>query len=136
MYQEHQKYHRQLTAVALAMMAMILMVSFVPFFDASEAQVDGNDGEFNEEEHLLVRICEETMQTETEVHLITNLPNSQLKNVNQLKDELRKQNLPVNGRKDILIQCLISHLNVTVTTAQREKNHVPYQWICCKYKMD
>ena len=60
------------------MMAMILMVSFVPFFDASEAQVDGNDGEFNEEEHLLVRICEETMQTETEVHLITNLPNSQL----------------------------------------------------------
>jgi hypothetical protein len=118
------------------MMAMILMVSFVPFFDASEAQVDGNDGEFNEEEHLLVRICEETMQTETEVHLITNLPNSQLKNVNQLKDELRKQNLPVNGRKDILIQCLISHLNVAVIAAQREKNHVPYQWICCKYKMD
>jgi hypothetical protein len=34
------------------MMAMILMVSFVPFFDAAEAQVDGNDEEFNEEEHF------------------------------------------------------------------------------------
>ena len=38
--------------MALTMMAMILMVSFVPFFDAAEAQVDGNDEEFNEEEHF------------------------------------------------------------------------------------
>jgi hypothetical protein len=43
--------------------------------------------------------------------------------VGQLKDELRKQNLPVNGQKDLLIKCLLSCQTIATTSAHREQGH-------------
>jgi hypothetical protein len=70
-------------------------------------------------------VGEDTAQTDARAHPTTDLPNFQLMNVSQLKDKSRKQNLSGSGRKEILIQCLTSHQNLTVTTTQREQIHNP-----------
>ena len=79
-----------------------------PFYDAVAHQKDDDDEEFDEEEQMpLHEISDDSVQQEPpEIVPEANLVNFQLMTVAQLKDELRKRNLPVNGRKEVLLQCL------------------------------
>ncbi len=70
-----------------------------PFYDAVAKQKDDDDEEFGEEEQIpLHEVNGESVQQEPpEIAPEANLPNFQLMTVAQLKDQLWKRNLPVNG---------------------------------------
>ena len=79
-----------------------------PFFDAVLNQNDDDDEMYDEEEQTPFEdVSDEGVQPEhTELAPEANSPNFQLMTVAQLKDELRKRNLPVNGRKEKLLERL------------------------------
>jgi hypothetical protein len=79
-----------------------------PFYDAVLNEKDDDDEEFIEEEQRpLNEVSDDSVQQEPhEIAPEANLPNFQLMTVAQLKDELRKRNLPVHGRKELLLQRL------------------------------
>jgi hypothetical protein len=81
-----------------------------PFFDAIENQRYDNDEIFNEEEpeRAEENIVNEESEMQQADEPMANLPNYHTMTVAQLKDELRKRNLSVNGRKEVLIQRLLT----------------------------
>jgi hypothetical protein len=94
-----------------------------PFYDAVAHQKDDDDEEFDEEEQIpLHEVSDESVQQEPpEIVPEVNLPNFQLMTVAQLKDELRKRNLPVNGRKEVLLQRLSAPLAAIHHTTNSEQ---------------
>jgi hypothetical protein len=81
-----------------------------PFFDAIANQKDDDDEEFDEDEHtpVLEEASSNNQQQENEVTPVVNSTDLQKMTAAQLKDELRKRNLAVNGRKEVLIQRLLA----------------------------
>jgi hypothetical protein len=79
-----------------------------PFYDAVAHEKDDDAEDFDEEEQeLLQEVSNESVEQQPPlIAPVADLPNFQLMTVAQLKDELRKHNLPVNGRKEVLLQRL------------------------------
>ena len=93
-----------------------------PFFDAVAFQLDDEDEVFDEEEHAPApETTNENQQQETEVPPAASIPNFHLMTVAQLKEELRKRNLPVNGRKDVLLERLLAPRATASAPGQREQ---------------
>jgi hypothetical protein len=74
------------------------------------SQLNDDDEVFDEVEHQPVHetTTQENQQQESEGRSANNVPNFHLMNVSQLKEELRKRKLSVNGRKDVLLQRLLA----------------------------
>jgi len=98
------------------------------FFDAIASQLDDDDEVYDEEEHAPIHetpTTEKNQQQESEVPAAANLTDFHLMTVAFLKEELRKRNLSVNGRKDVLLQHLLAPRVTTSSLGQREQREQP-----------
>jgi hypothetical protein len=79
-----------------------------PFYDAVAHEKDDDAEDFDEEEQEpLQEVSNESVEQQPPlIATVADLPNFQLMTVAQLKDELLKRNLPVNGPKEVLLQRL------------------------------
>jgi hypothetical protein len=98
-----------------------------PFYDAVCNEKDDDDEEFIEEEQRpLNEVSNDSVQQEShEIAPEANLPNFQLMTVAQLKDELRKRNLPVHGRYCSALVPLLLPSTIPLTLVEDYRNNQP-----------